>query len=244
MSIVWLAGIPHFVWQVVASSLAWLGLYKLLRSAGGRKKWDGTKEGLCVYWGPEWSCRIVTLIHGLMVIVLASSITPFSDFIPGSPNSREQEMLFAFSLGYFAFDTAWCFSFGWPSFVMFSHHLLSIVALLLPLLLGRSGAETVAALLGTEITNPLLQFRWFLRQAGCYEGTRLGKANDLIFTYLFCIIRLVVGGVLLIRTASSPHPPVVIKVVGSFVYVVSGVFALQIVRFAVRKYLLYEQCPE
>uniref|UniRef100_UPI00359027A0 TLC domain-containing protein 5 isoform X2 n=1 Tax=Myxine glutinosa TaxID=7769 RepID=UPI00359027A0 len=244
MSIVWLADIPHFVWQVVCSSLIWLGLYKLLRNAGGHKKWDGTKKGLWVYSGPEWSCRVVTLIHGLMVIVVASSVTPLSDLIPGGPNSREQEMLFALSLGYFAFDTGWCFFYGWPSFLMFSHHLLSIVALLIPLLIGRSGAETAAALLGTEITNPLLQIRWFLRQAGWYEGTRLGKANDLTFMYLFCIMRVAAGGVLLIKTTYSPHPHVLIKVVGSFIYLVSCVFAWQIVRFAIRKYVFSKQSPE
>ena len=45
-----------------------------------------------------------------------------------------------------------------------------ITGIIVALVLGESGTEVNAVLFGSEITNPLLQMRWFLRETGHYHS--------------------------------------------------------------------------
>ncbi|XP_024133089.1 TLC domain-containing protein 5a isoform X4 [Oryzias melastigma] len=155
----------------------------------------------------EWNCRLVTLVHG----ILAVCITAYIGYVDGP----------------------WPFTYP-EGPVMLAHHTMSILGILLTLWLGESGIESCAVLFGSEITNPLLQARWFLKQTGRY-GTWLGDVVDVLFVLLFVTMRIFVGGTMLYCELISPRPRFFIKCGGVAMYALSWVFMVDIVRFATRK---------
>ncbi|XP_060902600.1 TLC domain-containing protein 5a isoform X2 [Labrus mixtus] len=155
----------------------------------------------------EWNCRLVTLVHGILAVCITSYI------------------------GYV--DGPWPFTHP-EGPVMLAHHTMSILGILLTLWLGESGIEGCAVLFGSEITNPLLQTRWFLKQTGRYR-TVLGNVVDISFVLLFVVMRIFVGGTMLYCELISPRPRFFIKCGGVAMYALSWVFMVDIVRFAIRK---------
>jgi len=81
------------------------------------------------------------------------------------------------SLGYFFFDTLWCLLSGGETWLMLAHHTSSIGACFSGLILHASGAELVGAIFGAEVTNPLLQARWFLLENGGKGSSALGRVE-------------------------------------------------------------------
>ncbi|KAG5268325.1 hypothetical protein AALO_G00211330 [Alosa alosa] len=158
---------------------------------------------------------------------------PFSH--PGTKTTPLQASAMVISLGYFLFDMGWCIYFQTEGLVMLAHHTISILGIILTLSIGESGIEACAVLYGSEITNPLLQARWFLRQTGRYESW-LGDVVDVTFVLLFVFMRVVVGANMLYCELISPRPKFIIKCSGVAMYVLSWVFMVDITRFAVRKY--------
>ncbi|XP_031526264.1 TLC domain-containing protein 5 isoform X2 [Camelus dromedarius] len=117
---------------------------------------------------------------------------------------------------------------------MLAHHTLSILGIILALVLGESGTEVNAVLFGSEITNPLLQMRWFLRETGRYHSFT-GDVVDFLFVALFTGVRIGVGARLLFCEMVSPKPKWFVKVGGVAMYGVSWCFMFSIWRFAWRK---------
>ncbi|XP_045139553.1 TLC domain-containing protein 5 isoform X3 [Echinops telfairi] len=117
---------------------------------------------------------------------------------------------------------------------MLAHHTLSILGIIMALVLGESGTEVNAVLFGSEITNPLLQLRWFLRETGHYHSFP-GDVVDFLFVALFTGVRIGVGARLLFCELVSPKPKWFVKVGGVAMYAVSWCFMFSIWRFAWRK---------
>lgn len=138
------------------------------------------------------------------------------------------------TLGYFIFDLGWCVYFQSEGPLMLAHHTLSILGIIMALVLGESGTEVNAVLFGSEITNPLLQMRWFLRETGHYHGFT-GDVVDFLFVALFTGVRIGVGARLLFCEMVSPKPKWFVKVGGVAMYAVSWCFMFSIWRFAWRK---------
>ncbi|XP_041733267.1 TLC domain-containing protein 5-like [Coregonus clupeaformis] len=203
----------------------WITLYTLLCNTNGSR-------------GSEWNCRLVTLLHGILAVCITAYIGyvdgPWPFTHPGTKNTPLQISAMVISLGYFIFDMGWCMYFRTEGPVMLAHHTMSILGILLTLSLGESGIESCAVLFGSEITNPLLQARWFLRQLGRYESLT-GEAVDILFVVLFVLMRIVVGGRMLYCELISPRPRFIIKCGGVAMYVLSWVFMVDIGRFAYRK---------
>lgn len=137
-------------------------------------------------------------------------------------------------LGYFLFDMGWCVRNRSEGPVMLAHHAASIAGILLALLMGVSGCETCGVIFGSEITNPLLQSRWFLRRLGLYDGL-LGDAVDLTFILLFATVRVGVGTVMFYCELTSPRAPLVMKLGGVVMYSIAWVFMVDIARFGYKK---------
>lgn len=152
----------------------------------------------------------------------------------GIENTPLQILAVLISLGYFIFDMGWCMYFRTEGPVMLAHHILSILGMLLTLGLGESGTESCAVIFGSEITNPLLQARWFLKRAGRYESLA-GDAVDLLFILLFGFVRIGVGSIMLVAVVTSAKPQLVIKAGGVAIYTLSWIFMVDITRFAFRK---------
>lgn len=66
--------------------------------------------------------------------------------------------------------------------------------------LSITGSEAVGGLGSLELTNPLLQARWFLRTLGQMD-TILYKVVEVTFFFLFLIVRLGYGTWLLVSVS-------------------------------------------
>lgn len=93
-------------------------------------------------------------------------------------------------MGYFTFDLIWCITYG-ETPVMLFHHILTVTGLVYYSFKVSKQFYIVYALGLTEITNPFLQFRWFLKHHGMREGL-LFKAVESILIALFFAIRVLV----------------------------------------------------
>ncbi|KAG7260769.1 hypothetical protein CRUP_002579 [Coryphaenoides rupestris] len=189
----------------------WVALYMILCSINGSR-------------GCEWNCRLVTLLHGVLVV----SLTAYIGYVDGPwpftyQNTTLQISAMVLSLSYFIFDMVWCVYFRTEGAVMLAHHAVSILGIMLTLWLGESGVESCAVLFGSEVTNPLLQARWFLRHTG-RRNTPLAEAVDLAFVVLFVVMRVFVGGAMLYCELISPRPRFFIKCGGVAMYALSWVF--------------------
>ncbi|KFV91399.1 Transmembrane protein 136, partial [Eurypyga helias] len=85
--------------RVACSLLAWLSLYAWFCRRYKHRNY-------------EWSCRLVTLTHGILATCLSAYIGfidgPWPLSHPGSPNTTLQVHVLCLSLGYFLFDLCWC----------------------------------------------------------------------------------------------------------------------------------------
>ncbi|MBZ3877049.1 POU domain, class 2, transcription factor 3 [Sciurus carolinensis] len=188
--------------QVLCSLCGWLSLYTSFCHLNKHRSY-------------EWSCRLVTFTHGVLSIVLSAYIGfidgPWPFTHPGSPNTPLQVHVLCLTLGYFIFDLGWCIYFQSEGALMLAHHTLSILGIIMALVLGESGTEVNAVLFGSEITNPLLQLRWFLRETGHYHSFT-GDVVDFLFVALFTGVRIGVGARLLFCEMVSPTPKWFVKV--------------------------------
>ncbi|KAA0716480.1 Transmembrane protein 136 [Triplophysa tibetana] len=216
---------PLFIVETSCSLIGWLFVYVLLCILNTERD-------------NEWNCRLVTLLHGVLIVCLTAYIAfiagPWPFTHPGTENTSLQILALVLSLGYFLFDMAWCMFFRTEGLVMLAHHIISILGMLLALGLGESGVETCGVLLGSEITNPLLQARWFLKRKGRYDSLA-GDVVDLLFIVLFALVRIGVGGRMLYCELTSPKPSMIMKVGGMTFYMLSWIFMMDIARFACRK---------
>lgn len=187
----------------------------------------------------EWNCRMVTICHALLSCTICLYSAFYSGPWPfdalGDANTSLQTLCIVITLGYFLFDFIWCIIMGNEGIDMLLHHMTSICGLFLSLYLEHSGAELIATIFGSEISNPSLQIRWFLRETGKYE-TQLAKVNDIMFITLFLFIRIGLGALLFIRTMASPKPPVLVKLGGVALYSLSLVWMFLILRFAKKRF--------
>ncbi|XP_068186732.1 TLC domain-containing protein 5 [Antennarius striatus] len=211
--------------EVICSLIGWLCLYLLFC-------WSFSQRG------PEWNCRLVTLSHGVLIVLLTAYVVfidgPWPLTHAGTENTTLQTVALAVCLGYFLFDMVWCVLHRSEGPVMLGHHLASIISILLALLMGVSGCETCAVIFGSELTNPLLQARWFLRRLGRYDSL-LGDAVDLLFISLFATVRVGVGTLMFYCELASPRTTWVMKVGGVVMYVLAWVFMVDIARFGYKK---------
>nr|XP_034996116.1 TLC domain-containing protein 5-like isoform X3 [Zootoca vivipara] len=138
------------------------------------------------------------------------------------------------SLGYFLFDLSWCIYFKSEGHLMLSHHMLSVSGLAFVLMIGKSATEINAIVFVSEITNPLLQLRWFLREMGRYHNL-LGDVVDYLFVSLFLGLRIAGGAWIVQSVVTSLNTIWMLKGGVLAMYMVSWAFMLDIISFARRK---------
>lgn len=121
---------------------------------------------------------------------------------------------------------------------MLFHHALTMFGETIVLVRGINGCEMMATLLGTELTNPLLQMRWFMRNASTDIPWYYKEVVDLLFLALFTFIRIGLGSVYLVFYLSHPVPDVIAQGGALAIYLVGWVFWAGLLRYAWRKYVL------
>ena len=120
---------------------------------------------------------------------------------------------------------------------MLFHHLLSIFGNSLVVVRGINGAEMMACLFGTELTNPVLQLRWFLRQDPQMAKSSVCVVVDIVFIFLFTFMRIGLASVLLVYYMTNPKPDWIARAGGYAIYLVGWVFWFSLMRYALRKYV-------
>ncbi|KAK0057555.1 transmembrane protein 136 [Biomphalaria pfeifferi] len=203
--------------------------------------WISFYFALC-FWKPsrscEWHCRTVTVLHAVTVTLIAIYVvfilgpSPFTH--AGGRNTPAQVMAVSICLAYFLFDLGWCLYFRTEGPVMLAHHFLSIIGLSWCLFAGYYGTELVATIGGAEITNPLLQLRWFLRESGHYKSL-LGDIVDWTFIMSFGFVRILLGSVLL-YSYYQQNTDFWGRLGGTCIYSIGWIFFIGILNYAVKKY--------
>lgn len=138
------------------------------------------------------------------------------------------------TLGYFIFDLSWCIYFNSEGELMIYHHTLSICGMVIVLVLGQSATEVNAVVFVSEITNPLLQARWFLRDMGRYHSF-VGEVVDFLFVTLFLVLRIAGGAWIMYSVVIAPRTILMLKLGVLAMYLVSLGFMLDICSFVRRK---------
>ncbi|XP_065342606.1 TLC domain-containing protein 5-like [Cloeon dipterum] len=186
---------------------------------------------------PEYSCRLVTFAHACVANCLAMYHCFFAEPQEyGSENSSMQIFTVSNSLGYFIFDILWCFYYQTEGMTMIIHHVVSLTALTTVLVKGRSATEGIAGIGGMEITNPLLQIRWYLRATGRKE-TWLYTIVELLFMSLFFFVRVVYGFFLIKSVLVHPKPDLFTKALATSFYLITCTFMFYIASYFNAKYL-------
>lgn len=215
------------IFAAVGSFLAWTDVYFILHALNRK----------C---SAEWNCRLITAAHAIVSTSLSFTSAvlvgpwPFSHV--GEPNTSVHSTIMVISLGYFMFDFMWCSYMQTESNVMLAHHVVSILGFVYSLYTGRAGCELTAVMGASEVTNPLLQFRWFLKEMGLYKGW-LAKIVDTVFVCMFWFCRLGVGTVFHYICQTSPKLDLMTKGGGQAFYIISVIFGIQLVSFYYRKYI-------
>uniref|UniRef100_A0A8C5RCZ4 TLC domain-containing protein n=1 Tax=Laticauda laticaudata TaxID=8630 RepID=A0A8C5RCZ4_LATLA len=154
--------------------------------------------------------------------------------VAGHLNTPLQEFALCLSLGYFIFDFCWCILLDSDGDLMLSHHLLSMGGMSLVLDSGKSGPEISAIVFVSEITNPFLQMRWFLRDSGRYQSFA-GDVVDILFVALFLGLRIAGGAWIMHSVMKSPKTFGTLKGGILAMYGVSFMFLMEIFSFAKKK---------
>ncbi|XP_063689609.1 TLC domain-containing protein 5-like [Bolinopsis microptera] len=224
--LIWEAGAFPFL-QVFVCVILWALTYCLLRVVLHNRS-------------AEYCCRLVTCMHGFIVACVTGIINLYIGPAPwdvfGTDNTTLQNAIVIISLAYFIFDFTWCCIMGAEGLPMLAHHVVSLFILSYCLYNHRFGAEVTAVCFGAEVTNPLLQMRWFLREHKQYD-TVVGNINDYIFVFSFAFWRFIPGTYLLYRATTSPKVDIVVKTGAVLLYLISIVFMHGVGKFFLRKYV-------
>ncbi|XP_077985402.1 TLC domain-containing protein 5-like [Glandiceps talaboti] len=212
---------------VVSAFFGWYSLYNVLCIVFPKKSY-------------EWNCRFVTLIHAIIISTLSwiwgFYYNPWVFTDPGGEVNVYEALVMVICLGYFLFDFGWCIWFYDPNEkFMLLHHILTIGGILMVMSEGRSGTEISATIFGSEVSNPFLQFRYFMREAKC-DKNWIYEINDFIFMAVFFFCRICVGSCLLYSEWIHPRPLLRFKLGGTAIYIVSVIFMYNIAMFAFKKY--------
>lgn len=188
---------------------------------------------------PEYRSRVVTVVHGLFSAIQGTTQC-FDDSWtfnePDKPTNDFQAFLIVFSLGYFMEDLLWCLYYQSESNLMVAHHVYSCVALLRILRGQKSGGQTTCTLGVLEITNPLLQARWFVRSHGMRDSV-LFIAVEITFIVTFFIVRIVIGSVVCFLIITTPDNDWEYKFLSTVIYIISWMFMINIAKYINMKYL-------
>lgn len=187
----------------------------------------------------EWNCRILTFFHGSIV-----SYSAIRDIIANGehmhfhnyPLSEEQQLYLSFMLSYFLFDLSWIRLFGNESWVIYFHHISSILIITKIISTKFGGLIVPFGVAGLEMTNPYLQMRWFLRTYG-YLNTPIHTIVELWLFFAFFFLRVIIGSILLYYTQLNAKVDIYMKLLFTCIYLVSLILAWDIYRYFHKRYL-------
>lgn len=199
---------------ITTYSFIWTSLYNILRRCLFKRE------------PSMFSARLVASIHALAVTSLAYPIwqneTKLLQTL-GTEVTEKQADILATILGYILFDFVWSLTSNCEPFIMKAHHTVCIFLTVLVLTKGRGGAELIFIYAANQITNFLLQLRWFLR----YHNFNNGGVEILFFVSFF-IERIYLTFTLYLRIGRSSGVPGEFKVFLGLYCLIGYVFSYHV----------------
>lgn len=204
-------------------TLCWIGVYTLVRKVLPEQS-------------PEFCIRVVTLCHGLTTAYFGVSECLDGGLLGDPlPMTNNQSLLIAFSASYFVLDLIWCLLHQTETKLMLFHHLYSCIALMRILNKGYSASQSICGLGTTEVTNPLLQTRWFLRTLG-YQHNPFYVILEFLFAFVFIFARVIFGTIFIIIVIFSTSNNIEYKFLSLLIYILSWLFLMNILNYMYNKY--------
>lgn len=186
---------------------------------------------------PEFCVRLITLFHGSVTSYLGfQECTGGHLFEAQSPMTNNQALILAFSASYFVFDLIWCLFYQTETKLMLFHHLYSCIALTRIVTQGYAGTQSICGVGTAEITNPLLQARWFLRTFD-QQNSYLYALIEFMFVLTFIVARIMFGTVFILAVILSTTNNIEYKLLSLLIYVLSWLFLLNIIQYVKNKYI-------
>ena len=100
--------------------------------------------------------RMVSFIHGVLMLVLTLHFLLVYDYRCGSLTTQREYTILVISSGYFSYDFLSMAWFGLLDLDMTIHHLLCICGMVWTLSLGKGANFIVAGLFVAEVSNPAM----------------------------------------------------------------------------------------
>ncbi|KAI5703693.1 hypothetical protein M8J75_014998 [Diaphorina citri] len=147
-----------------------------------------------------------------------------------SDMTEKQADILAAILGYILFDFVWCLSCNCEPLIMKAHHFVCILLIVLVLSKGNTGAELIFIFGVNQVTNFLLQLRWFLRYHGFNNGI-----VEFLFVISFFVERVWLTFTLFDRIAKSSSVPLEFKIFLIFHCVIGYVFSYHVALLVLNK---------
>lgn len=128
--------------------------------------------------------RLVSIIHGTLLLFLSGYNTYFAHSQCGEHNTQLEEYLLIISNGYFAYDLAAMAYLRILDRSMLIHHNICIIGMSFGLATGHGADILIGALFLTEISNPAMHVRVILRHLNlrytrAYETTELTYMRNI-----------------------------------------------------------------
>lgn len=172
--------------------------------------------------------RMVSFVHGSIILFLSGYNTYFVYSQCGEPNTHFEEILLNFSLGYFLYDLLAMWVLGILDRSMLIHHTICISGLIFAVFTNYGGESIVSALFVTEISNPAMHVRVILKHLGL-RYTKAYEVTEYSYMVLYLIGRLIGGTAIVIRTWSCAASPLVVKITGTGLLLQSIHFSITMV---------------
>ncbi|KAJ8721661.1 hypothetical protein PYW07_002436 [Mythimna separata] len=186
---------------------------------------------------PEWCSRVVTVLHGTVAVIIgyAQCNLPLTTQNLSRQLLPSQYILMIWSWGYFAFDLLWCLMYWSDSRVILFHHLAALLSITRYMHKERTGCTFSCTMVLMELTNPLLQARWFLKKMG-HGNTLLYTVVEFMYLILFLFLRGIVGSIAMYWIMTSDFFDWEEKIMSGSLYVVSMIFIYDIAGYIRYKY--------
>lgn len=218
---------PYNTWYAVILSFAfWSATYFVIRLIFAKRT-------------TEYCSRILALLHGSVMTLLGLNQcfigkSPLGH--PDEPTTSIQAFILVTSLGYFVVDLIWCLYYQTETALMIAHHAYSCFALSRVLFNDMGGHAAACGLGALELTNPLLQARWFSRTHG-YYNTPLFTSIEVTFMIMFFFVRIVLGSVYLMLVLVQPRNTWEFRILTFLIYTMSWMFMINICKYFNHKYM-------
>ncbi|KAG6445683.1 TLC domain-containing protein 5 [Manduca sexta] len=187
---------------------------------------------------PEWNSRAITLVHGSVATVVGLAQCGIRTLSPCHLTMKVMPWHYAlmvWSWGYFAFDLLWCVVYWSESALMLCHHISALIAITIYMQKQYTGCTFACTLALLEITNPLLQIRWFLKNGG-QNKTVIFMIVEVTYLVMFVLARGILGTYLMYKILNSDVFDTDQKIISVIFYIVSAGFLYNIFKYVEYKY--------